>query len=105
MCSRQPVIPMDHGSQTLPATCALVLVLPQVKHMMHNNVIITLIFTTEMQNLNTAIVTAIVISTVIIVSSVLIIIVIGCVCVCRWFGNKHKAKGLDESTRSQATSV
>ena len=45
----------------------------------------------------TAFVTAIVISTVVvyILSSVLIFIV---GCACGWFGHKHKAKGLDETT-------
>ena len=54
------------------------------------------------QNQNSTFITAIVISTIIayILSSVLIFI-IGCVC--GWFGHKHKAKGLDESTHSQAT--
>ena len=70
--------------------------------------IVSLIFTTETpsmeQNQNTAstFVTAVVISTVVayILSSVLIFIV---GCACGWFGHKHKAKGLDESTDPQAT--
>ena len=54
------------------------------------------------QNQNTAFVSAIVISMVVayILSSVLIFIV---GCACGWFGHKHKAKGLDESTDPQAT--
>ena len=65
--------------------------------------IVSLIFTTEIpsmeQNQNTAstFITAIVISTFIAyVSSSVLIFIVGCVC--GWFGHKHKAKGLDEST-------
>ena len=96
---------MDHESQILPGIRALVLVLlPQVKHMMHKNImIVSLIFTTETpsveQNQNTAssFVTAVVISIFIVyvLSSVLIFIV---GCACGWFGHKHKAKGLNENT-------
>ena len=54
------------------------------------------------QNQNTTFVTAIVILTFIAyVSSSVLIFTVGCAC--GWFGHKHKAKGLDESTHSQAT--
>ena len=53
------------------------------------------------QNQNTAFVTTIIISTVVayILSSVLIF-TIGCAC--GWFGQKHKAKGLNKNTHSHS---
>ena len=51
------------------------------------------------QNQNTALITAIVISTVIAyIYSLVLIFIVGCAC--GWFGHKHKAKG---NTHSQAT--
>jgi hypothetical protein len=56
------------------------------------------------QNQNTAAVTAIVISTVIAyISSSVLIFIIGCAC--GWVGHKHRTKGSDKTTNSQAAPV
>ena len=64
-----------------------------------NNIIVNF---TEIPSVeNTAFITAIVISTIVVyISSSVLIFIIGCAC--GWVGHKHKAKGLDESTHSQA---